>query len=156
MSKNSESLIISISDKEEWDDNVLSCANDKDSCCLGFLCSPLLLAKLYDNILIKGVFPHICILYLVMYIYSTKDSIDNQNITLPVTQVVFFSYVYYLRKMFRRNNNINGNACKDFIYSLCIPSCVLCQIARHHKNKLEYNDDIPTAIPSAPHINELV
>ena len=87
-------------------------------------------------------------LYLVMYIYSTKDSIDNQHITLPITQTVFFGYVYYLRKMFRKKNNIDDSECKDCMYSFCIPSCVLCQIARHNRNKIEYNVDhnnIPTA-----------
>ena len=129
---------------EDWDDSVLSCSNDVDSCYLGLFCSPILLAKLYDKTLIKGIFPHICILYLVMYIYSTKDSVSDQHISLPVTQSIFFGYVYYLRKMFKRNNNMVENRCQDCIYSLCIPSCVLCQIARHHKNKMT-NDDIPVA-----------
>ena len=79
-----------------------------------------------------------------MYIYSTKDSVSDQHISLPVTQTIFFGYVYYLRKMFKRNNNIVENRWQDCIYSLCIPLCVLCQIARHHKNKLG-NEDIPVA-----------
>ena len=33
MSKSSEPLIISISDNEEWNDNVLACGNDTNSCC---------------------------------------------------------------------------------------------------------------------------
>ncbi len=79
---------------------------------------------------------------------------DNQHITLPITQTVFFGYVYYLRKMFRRNNNIKDNKCKDCLYSFCLPSCVLCQIARHNKN------DIPSVTIddslTMPHAKELV
>ena len=149
----SEPLILEIRE-DTWDDNILQCYKDPGSCCLGCWCGPILLANLYDKIILKGIFVHIMLIFVLLYIYSIKETSEDRmdedgnydnSITSTITPVIFFFYVYYLRRMYRAKNSIGEQYCKgceDTLCALCCPQCVLCQIYRHYVKRQQFGETI--------------
>ena len=67
-----------------------------------------------------------------------EDGNYDDSITSTITPVIFFFYVYYLRRMYRAKNSIGEQycrGCEDTLCALCCPQCVLCQISRHYNSR---------------------
>lgn len=139
--------LLTDNEPEQWVDGTLECYNDPRACIAGWCCGPVLLASLYDRVVTKGVFLHIVLVFALLSVPTAlvyrqaydsvpepEEDVYTHNAAGALYSLLFFGYVYYLRRHFRREHNIAETycvGCEDVCCAFWLPSCTICQISRH-------------------------